>query len=461
MKHQIALSMTLLTLAAGTATANTLPDGHLEKINALQAAKGKPALTADALLVRPIRLFGNQLTSYFTRIRDDDLRLLAQQINESGGPALSAHVTDDTPIGTFYAAAITPGGGDVLWLDTWVYFLNDQAGQDLARRIDGGVINEASIGYWYERNVCSITGLDYWYSPYYAGQEYEITDPETGTTTTRLCFLWTIGNVEFAEGSLVYRGAYPGTQVGGDIGANVTDQAAQNARAPEHPQTRFQLAAARDMQAAFQKKAQADRGPDNPAPAPVQTAQNAAKPDPTPEGEPMKLKLKMPDGSTLEFEPDQLQTQFDRAVQAATDQAVRDTTRTVTESVTASASAAATTAERSRVAAALGLKAEDLVEDTRMQTLSAEAGDGRLYREDLLNRLERVTVTLDGTGEKAEQAGQRMRRIFSAQKVDDIREEVERLEAKRDATVPNTQLSRDVPDGEGSKKRAPGDPDAV
>ncbi|ULH17359.1 PspA/IM30 family protein (plasmid) [Deinococcus sp. KNUC1210] len=420
MKHQIALSMTLMQLAIGAGGTGTLPDTHLARINALQSAKNKPALTEEDLIVRPVRLFGNQLTSYFTRITDDDLRLLAQQINDAGGPALSAHMTDETPIGTFYAASVTPGGGDVLWLDTWVYFLNDADGQDLARKIDGGIINEASIGYWYERNVCSITGLDYWNSPYYAGREYEIVDPETGTTTTRLCFLWTIGNVEFAEGSLVYRGAYPGTQVGGDIGQPMNGESAVNVL-PMPAQTRFQLAASRDMQTELDKKAQAHAASGSKPPSPAAKPAEPPSGQP-PEGETVKLTLKLHDGSAATVENEEsAQTVLNQQVAAAEKRAVQ--------------------AERERVATAAGLEPAQLHDDTHLARLSAEAGDGRTYREDLLSRLERVTLTIEGNSEAGQRASERVKKVFKTADIADIRDEVERLEAKRDALVPSGQRS--------------------
>lgn len=438
MKHQIALAMTLNALAS-----TSVPDDHLAKINALQRVKGKPALTADDVLIRAIRLFGNQLTSYFTRITDPDLRLLADQVNENGGPALSAHVTDETPIGTFYAASITPGGGDALWLDTWVYFLNDADGQDLVRKIDGGVINEASIGYWYERNVCSITGLNYWNSPYYAGQEYEVLDPETGITTVKLCFLWTVGNVEFAEGSLVYRGAYPGTQVGGDIGQPVDGQAAANAL-PAPAQTRFQLAAARDLQSQLEKKppvtgqqppiaSNVASGHQPPTPA-APAADVGVKP---PEGETVKLNLKLKDGSVVVVEDEKGLQQILEAQVAAGEQRGAQS-------------------ERERLAAAAGLKPAELEGDTHLVKLAEQAGDGRTYREDLLERLERVTLTVEGNQEAGQKAAERIKKVFKSADIADIREEVERLEARRDALVPDGQRSAEnAKEGDEEPRKAP------
>ncbi|MFD1729840.1 hypothetical protein ACFSC4_30965 [Deinococcus malanensis] len=255
-----------------------MPGGHLERINALQAQRGKPALAADQVLATPIRLFGNELTSYFTRIPDSDLRTLAEQINAAAGPMLSAHVTDDTPIGTFYMAGVTEGPTNgtsaqglgqptqVQYLDTWAYWLNDEEGQHLARLIDSGIINEASIGYFYDQAICSITNASYWNSPYYAGRTYDITDPDTGAVTQKLCFIWTTGNVEFAEGSLVYRGAYPGTKVGGGAvdGGAVAASAGTPVIVQPH-ESRFQLAASKDLQAVFEKAPTAGESTPRPA----------------------------------------------------------------------------------------------------------------------------------------------------------------------------------------------------
>ncbi|CAA9363983.1 MAG: hypothetical protein AVDCRST_MAG93-7831, partial [uncultured Chloroflexia bacterium] len=180
-----------------------MPDNHLTIINALQQKRGKRNLTEAEIIARPIQLFGNQLTMYWTKIRDEDLRLIAQQINEKGGPLLGGHVTENTPQGSLYLAEVLQGEqpGELV-LNVWVYWANDEPGQKMANDIDIGVINEASICYFYDRAICSITGSDYWMSPYYAGQEYEVYDEATDTTTMKLCFLWTVDNVQFSEASL-------------------------------------------------------------------------------------------------------------------------------------------------------------------------------------------------------------------------------------------------------------------
>lgn len=188
----------------------------MARINTLQRKKGKEDLSADQLLVRPIRLTGNLLTDYHTRFPDSELENFAQQINQAGAPMLSAHETDETPCGTFYAASVTVMPDGTRYLDTWVYFLNDQEGMKLAADIDAGIVNESSIGFSWSQIICSITKGDYRYSPYMAGREYDVTNPQTGAVTRELCFVWMLG-CTIKEGSICYRGAHPNTAVGGNI----------------------------------------------------------------------------------------------------------------------------------------------------------------------------------------------------------------------------------------------------
>lgn len=435
MTHQAAFSLAL-ALAAGATT--TLPDGHLDKINALQAQRGKAALSADQILARPIRLYGNKLTSYFTRSPDGDLRLLADQINASGGPLLSAHVLDNTPMGTFYAAAVVEGDfvpspepGDPqqeLWLDTWMYVLNDDEGQRITGQIDAGIINEASIGFLYDQVICSITGGDYYNSPYYRGRTYTITDPSTGTSEEKLCFIWTTGNVEFSEGSLVYRGAYPGTKVGGDAASSGLLNAAAPSpiSAPPIP-TRFQLAASKDMQVAFEK------APARPGSGTPPTPPSAAD---TPGEQNVKLRLKLPDGSVKEIDatPQEAQTLLDEQISSA------------------EARGQQTLLERH--AAALGVEPKDVTEGS-LKLIAAQAADGQQYRQDLLSRIGALTLSVGGNSEANAKAADRAQRAFANLPVTDIREEVERLEAALDATVPSARLSADKDDPETPRKVTP------
>lgn len=190
------------------------PAEHLEKINARLAALGKPAVKSSDIIVRPIRLTGNKLTSQYTMFPDAELESFAQQINAQGTAMLSAHMTDDTPLGTFYTAGVTSMPNGDKWLDTWAYWINDDDGVKLAKKIDMGTINEASIGFSCERPICSISGLDWWSSPFYRGQIVQITDPTTGVTTEKMAFVWMF-DCQISEGSICYKGSHPDTRVGG------------------------------------------------------------------------------------------------------------------------------------------------------------------------------------------------------------------------------------------------------
>lgn len=200
-----------------------IPAGHLERINARLAALGKPAVQSTAIIVRPIRLTGNKLTSQYTMFPDNELESFAMQINATGTAMLSAHMTDDTPLGTFYMAGVSSMPNGDKWLDTWAYWINDDDGVKLAKKIDMGTINEASIGFSCERPICSITGLDWWDSPFYRGQIVQITDPATGAITEKMAFVWMF-DCEITEGSICYKGAHPDTRVGGTFSSSAQIQ---------------------------------------------------------------------------------------------------------------------------------------------------------------------------------------------------------------------------------------------
>lgn len=375
----------------------SLPTGHLELINASQARKGKEALKESDLIARPILLFGNQMTSYFTKMPDDKLRELAQQINQGGGPMLSAHVTDTTPLGTFYLASVDPGEDDgELILNTWAYWLNDDTGQKLVRQIDGGIINEASIGYWYTDAICSITGLDYGESPYWAGETYDVTDPSTGETEKKLCFIWTTGDVEFIEGSLVYRGAYPGTKVGGE--ANKVEAMAQTL------QTRFQMAASREMLAVFSKE----------------RPENAERPKSENKETDMKVKLTLKSGAVKEVDADKVQSVMEEEIRLAEERAAQNTIE--------------------KHASHLGLEPKD-VNEAMLTDVRKQAADGKAYRQDLLQELGTLTLAIEGN--EAADVAERVKKAYNNLPIEDISSEVKRLRAKRDAMVPNVKLSQD------------------
>ncbi len=377
---------------------NGFPDGHIETINALQAKATKQTLNEADLISRPILLFGNQLTAYFTRVRDEDLYAMAEQINDKGGSLLSGHVTDEIPLGRVYKADVISGSapGELL-LTTWAYWLNDTDGQNLAAKIDAGIAGQASIGYFYDRAICSITGLDYWDSPYIAGQEYEITDAETGRVTRQLCFIWTVENVEFSEASIVYEGAYPNTRVGGE------------SLAASASPTRFVMAASRDTVNLLSKtKPKNELGKPTPPVEPERHKEVSV----------VKLKLKMPDGSVKELEDNEVQGVLDAQLQTASEGGEQK--------------------YKEAVAKTLGLEPKDLT-DAKLAELKAQAAAGLAYRESLNARLSAAALAVEGDAPKAE----RIVRLAKNAELSDLEELVDDWETKRDETIPNGRLSRE------------------
>lgn len=187
-------------------------DAHLEIINSLQRKKKKKELSADDIIARPMRLSGTEVTSIATRFMKKDLYKMAEQV--PGSPLLMGHNYDSEPLGTFYTATVTEDGENA-WLDGWFYVLNDEKGRNLIDKVDKGVFNESSITWTYTDAICSICGRDYYGTPdengdvcnHYRGYEYD----------GQLCYIYTTGDVQFLEGSIVFRGAHPGTKVGGDF----------------------------------------------------------------------------------------------------------------------------------------------------------------------------------------------------------------------------------------------------
>lgn len=225
-KLTVSLLMAPPTTGGSTAADfNFLPtEEDLSAINRLQASRGKPPVQAADILVIPVRLCGDGITSQGTQFMPGEVASMANQINQSGGPALVGHLLEANPVGQFYKAKITPENG-INWLDTMVYVPNDDDGVELANRVALGIINEASIGADCLQWICSITGGDYWESPYIKGRTYEVFNQITNQMERKTCIAYLRG-CTFNEGSLVYRGAHPGTRVG-DQSVRFSDKPSQ------------------------------------------------------------------------------------------------------------------------------------------------------------------------------------------------------------------------------------------
>ncbi len=149
--------------------------------------------------VRKCRLASDAMDSRFGRFRTDDLPRLLELTQ--GAPVLIGHDRRTLGVARFF-------GGEVQQRDTvsWIvprFFwpkAHSQA-EDLRVMIDSGVYNEASIAFLYTKPTCSICGEDLRSCSHWPGREYE----------NQTCFYWYDDIQRVTEGSLVYRGAAPGT----------------------------------------------------------------------------------------------------------------------------------------------------------------------------------------------------------------------------------------------------------
>lgn len=185
------------------------PEARLDRINAIQAQRGKPALAESDVICRGLRLTGNQPTTIGTRFKDSDLVVIAERV--PGAPVLVGHDTKTLPIGVFYAAKVTWESDGKGWVDASFYMPNDENGRRVAQYIDSGIYNEASMGWTFSYAECTVCGKDY-NSP-------ECSHLVGETYGEEICSVYTTGDIEPLEGSIVYRGAHPGTAIGGGIAA--------------------------------------------------------------------------------------------------------------------------------------------------------------------------------------------------------------------------------------------------
>lgn len=158
-------------------------------------------LAADELFVRRCRLASDAVDARFGRFRTDDLPRLLELVQ--GAPVLVGHDRRTLGVARFFGGRVEKRG-EVSWLVPKFYWPRaHSAANDLRVMIDSGVYNEASIAFIYTTPTCSICGKDLRSCPHWPGREYE----------GQLCFFYYDGVERVTEGSLVYRGAAPGTGI--------------------------------------------------------------------------------------------------------------------------------------------------------------------------------------------------------------------------------------------------------
>lgn len=104
-----------------------------------------------------------------------------------------------------------------------------------------------------------------------------------------------------------------------------------------------------------------------------------------------------------------------------------------------------------RITAALGLPEGAAAPSDPLAALTAQAADGRVYRDAQLDRLHALTITTEGNDAAGIQAADDARAVYAEQTLERINAQITRLEAKRD-TLPNGPQSKQPSDQKPAPK---------
>ncbi len=158
-------------------------------------------LQTDDIHIRQCRLASDRMDSRNGCFRTDDLPRLLELIQ--GAPVLIGHDKRTLGVARFFGGKVKKRE-DVSWIIPRFYWPKAHSkSEDLRVMIDSGVYNEASIAFIYNAPTCSICGKDLRSCSHWPGREYD------GQT----CMFFYDGIERVTEGSLVYRGAAPGTGI--------------------------------------------------------------------------------------------------------------------------------------------------------------------------------------------------------------------------------------------------------
>lgn len=167
-------------------------DQMLTKINGLSPAP-MSELGALDVFVAGCNLVGEELTSHQGKFRHEQLPGLAELT--VGAPLMVGHDKSERPIGRFFDASIVE---KMVLASFYVPSARSDA-EDLMIDLDAGIAAEASISFAFTKPTCSECGKDM--------RSYEC-DHYPGKDGA---FFYFDGVTSVLEGSIVFRGAHPGT----------------------------------------------------------------------------------------------------------------------------------------------------------------------------------------------------------------------------------------------------------
>jgi hypothetical protein len=185
-------------------------ESDIQIINSLTPSPPK-IITVSDIYVKKCWLTGDAVNLKYGRFHIEDMPKLLNLVQ--GAPLMEMHNTGGLfkgrgtlPIGRFFGGSIEKkevNGETVTYVVPKFYWMVAHSGaNDLKTNIEGGIYTEASIGWTYKVNICSICGKDIMECSHVPGEKYK----------GALCFYWYQNPISVLEGSIVYRGAHPGTQ---------------------------------------------------------------------------------------------------------------------------------------------------------------------------------------------------------------------------------------------------------
>lgn len=190
------------TLSRKMTLAVEVPDA--DDLNLINASGPLRPLTADDVIVRSCLAINTQRMESGIQMPDEEVRAIAGK--SVGAPIQRNHDTftgDGLPVGRIFSANANQNG-DTMECRQRFYLMRDAEGLSLAQRIDGGVIQEVSCSFTYDRMECSIDGGDMWDCNHVPNEEYN----------GKQCTAIVRGVDEYLETSLVWKGAARGTKIG-------------------------------------------------------------------------------------------------------------------------------------------------------------------------------------------------------------------------------------------------------
>lgn len=185
---------------AMVAEPSKISEGDIAAINSLINPPPVP-VTARDIYLRRCRLAGDAVDAGWGKFRTGDLPRLLEMVQ--GAPVLIGHRKESLGVARFFGGGLwkDPATG-ISYITPKFYWMRAHSGsEDLRVMIDGGIWNEASIGFVFRRPTCSICSEDVRRCDHTPGQS-------SGDAT---CFFYYDELTKVTEGSIVYRGAEPGT----------------------------------------------------------------------------------------------------------------------------------------------------------------------------------------------------------------------------------------------------------